>query len=60
LGRDDIKDLIVQNGGQVSGSVSKKTSYILAGQEPGSKIEKAQELKIPILDWDEFQKMFES
>ena len=47
--RDDMKKLIEENGGKVSGSVSKKTTYVLAGEEAGSKLEKAKELGINII-----------
>jgi len=50
LGRDAAKDLIEAAGGKVSGSVSKKTHYVVAGAEAGSKLEKAQELGVPVLD----------
>ncbi len=55
--RNLIKDLIEENGGKSSSSVSKKTNYVLAGESPGSKIEKAQELGVPIIDWHEFQRL---
>ena len=57
VGRDDVKDLIENNGGVVQGSVSKKTDFLLAGDEAGSKLQKATELGVAILDWDQFQKM---
>jgi len=50
LSREDAKDRIEAAGGKVSGSVSKKTSYVVVGDDAGSKLDKAQELKIPILD----------
>jgi len=50
LKRDDAKEMIEAAGGKVSGSVSKKTSYVVAGEEAGSKLDKARELGISILD----------
>ena len=50
--RAEASEKIVRNGGKVSGSVSKKTSYVLAGEDAGSKLTKAQNLGIPILDED--------
>jgi len=47
--RDEIKELIEANGGKVSGSVSKKTSYVIVGDNPGSKADKANELGVPII-----------
>lgn len=52
--RNEVKDQIEALGGRVSSSVSKKTSYVLIGKSPGTKAKKAKELKIPILNWDEF------
>jgi len=49
LSRDEAKEKIEAAGGKVSGSVSKKTSYVVAGEEAGSKLDKAVELKIPVL-----------
>ena len=48
--RDEIKRLIKQYGGKVTGSVSKKTSYLVAGENPGSKLDRARELGIAVLD----------
>lgn len=55
--RDEIAEEIIQKGGKVSGSVSKKTSFVLAGEEAGSKLEKAKKLGIRVLDESEFRKM---
>ena len=55
--RDEVKDLIEAHGGQVVGSVSKKTDFVLAGDEAGSKLQKAMELEVPVIDWDKFQEM---
>ena len=49
LGRDDAKELIEAAGGKVSGSVSKKTHYVVAGEEAGSKLDKARELGVATL-----------
>jgi DNA ligase (NAD+) len=48
--RDEIAELIRRHGGAVSGSVSKKTSYVLAGEEAGSKLDKAKSLGVPVVD----------
>jgi DNA ligase (NAD+) len=55
--RDEIAEEIVRQGGKVSGSVSKKTSYVLAGEEAGSKLEKAKKLGIQIIGEGEFRKL---
>jgi DNA ligase (NAD+) len=50
MSRDDAKELIEKHGGKVSGSVSKKTSYVVAGADAGSKLDRAGELGVPVLD----------
>jgi DNA ligase (NAD+) len=50
LSREDAKQLIETAGGKVTGSVSKKTNYVVAGADPGSKVDKATELEIPVID----------
>jgi len=55
--RDDAKEAILTRGGKASGSVSKKTAYVVAGDSPGSKYDKAVELGVPILDEDGFAKL---
>lgn len=57
LSREDAKARIETAGGRVSGSVSKKTSYVLAGEDAGSKLDKARELKIPVISEAEFLEM---
>ena len=52
--------LIEENGGKVTSSVSKKTSYVLAGEEAGSKLEKALQLEIPVLTEEELLQMIKS
>jgi len=55
--RSHYENLIKENGGKVSSSVSSKSSYVLCGENPGSKQQKAEELKVTILDEDEFMKL---
>ena len=55
--RDEAKEAILVRGGKAAGSVSKKTSYVVAGDAPGSKYDKAVELGVPVLDEDGFVKL---
>jgi DNA ligase (NAD+) len=59
LSREDAKAMIEAAGGKVSGSVSKKTSYVVAGEEAGSKLDKARELGVPVLDEAGLRKLIE-
>ena len=59
LKRDEAKALIEAAGGKVSGSVSKKTDFVVAGEEAGSKLEKAQALGVPVIDEAELLKLLE-
>ena len=60
LSRDDARAMIEAAGGKVAGSVSKKTSYVVAGEEAGSKLARAEELGVAILDEEQFLKLLES
>ena len=55
--RKQINDLIESQGGRAAGSVSKKTSLVVAGENAGSKLKKAQELGVPVVTEDEFERM---
>lgn len=55
--RDEAKEAIVARGGKAAGSVSKNTAYVVAGDSPGSKYDKAVELGVPILDEDGFRRL---
>jgi len=57
LTRDEAKDLLEAAGAKVAGSVSKKTDYVVAGAEAGSKLDKARELGVPVLDEDGLRKL---
>jgi DNA ligase (NAD+) len=58
--REDAEALVASHGGKVGSSVSKKTSYVVVGEDPGSKFEKAKALKVPILDEAQFDKLVSS
>jgi DNA ligase (NAD+) len=56
LKRDEIEEMILKLGGKAAGSVSKKTSFLVAGEDAGSKLAKAKELGVPVLTEAEFLK----
>ncbi len=55
--RDQASEIIESFGGKTSGSVSKKTTYVLAGEEAGSKLTKAEELGVNVISETEFEEM---
>jgi DNA ligase (NAD+) len=55
--RDEARSLVEQAGGRVSGSVSSKTDYVVAGSDPGSKLEKAEKLGVPVVDEEAFGRL---
>ena len=57
--RDSVKEAIISRGGKASGSVSKKTDYVVAGDNAGSKADKAEQLGVPVLDEAAFKKLLE-
>ncbi|MGV9671139.1 MULTISPECIES: NAD-dependent DNA ligase LigA [unclassified Gordonia (in: high G+C Gram-positive bacteria)] len=58
--RDGAKEAILVRGGKASGSVSKKTDYVVVGDSPGSKADKAEQLGVPVLDEDGFKRLLET
>jgi len=60
LSRSEAEALIKRGGGRVTGSVSRSTNYLVAGENPGSKFVKARELDVPILNEDELRRLIES
>ena len=57
MGRKEASELIEKYGGKASSSVSKKTDYVLAGENAGSKLTKAQELGIPVISEEQLKEM---
>ncbi len=60
LTRNQARDLITAAGGRVTSSVTRKTDYVVAGQDPGSKFQQAERLEIPILDEDHLQQLLQA
>ena len=58
--REEAAARVMEHGGKISSSVSRKTSAVVAGTEPGSKLEEARNLDVRILTEDEFKKLLES
>ena len=58
--RDSVKEAIISRGGKAAGSVSKKTDYVVVGDNAGSKAEKAEQLGVPTLDEAQFKVLLES
>ena len=58
--RDEAKEAILSRGGKAAGSVSKKTAFVVVGDAPGSKYDKAVQLKVPVLDEDGFRVLLDS
>lgn len=58
--RDEAKEAILTRGGKAAGSVSKNTSYVVAGENAGTKLDKAEQLGIPVLDEDSFRELLEN
>ncbi|MFN2113508.1 MAG: BRCT domain-containing protein, partial [Anaerolineales bacterium] len=58
--RNELKETLQELGAKVTGSVSSKTDYVIAGEDPGSKLAKAQELNVKVLSEDELQELLDS
>jgi DNA ligase (NAD+) len=57
--RDGVKEAITSRGGKAAGSVSKKTDYVVVGENPGSKADRAEQLGVPILDEAAFARLLD-
>ena len=60
MARTDVKDLIEKNGGRVTSSISKKTSYLVAGDNPGSKIKKAADIDVSIINEEQLSELIKN
>ena len=58
--RDEIEELITRHGGHAASSVSKNTDYLVAGEKAGSKLAKAQELGVPVITEEDFERLLQS
>jgi DNA ligase (NAD+) len=58
--RDDAKELIEKNGGKILSSVSSKLNFLVVGDDPGSKVEKAESLGVPIIGWEDVLNLLKS
>ncbi len=59
LTRDELIDIIQENGGKVTDSISKNTNYLIVGEQPGSKLEKARKLEVQIIGLDDFNRLLQ-
>ncbi len=59
ISREEAKNIIEKNGGRVLSAISKNLSYLIVGEDPGSKLKKAKELGINIINWEEFLKLLQ-
>jgi DNA ligase (NAD+) len=57
LTREQATEMIIARGGKVTGSVSRKTAYLVAGESPGSKLAQAERLEVPVLDEDGLRRL---
>jgi DNA ligase (NAD+) len=60
MSREEAQEALLARGAKVAGSVSRKTSFLVAGSEAGSKLTKAQELGVPVLDEQQFLKLLQA
>ena len=60
MSRQQAQELIIEHGGKVTGSVSGKTDYLLAGERAGSKLQKAEQLGVPVLDEEALRRLIDT